>query len=321
MSLWFDKSQNRWRVRIKRRGREVRRTLPAGISRGQAEEFHVTIQREFFDIAELGHRESHTIADAIERYMTEEVDKLKSNRTSDLKAIWPFCQGKRIEDMPLAVKEYREASPHLTAASRNRRAAALRRIATLSHRWGWLESPPYIPMEPETGHRETYLNDQQIKALANAACDEDVGAFVLLAAYTGARRSELCNLTPEDVSNGTIHIRHTKTGRPRVVPVARAALAALQAIPFAKHKDTYSKEVVKAASAAKLGYVRLHDLRHSTASLLLNAGVGLEIVGQILGHASTQTTRRYAHLSLDAARIAIGKIGGHVNAVAPRAPK
>ena len=50
------------------------------------------------------------------------------------------------------------------------------------------------------------------------------------------------------------------------------------------------------------------SVRHSTASLLVNAGASLYVVGQILGHTTTQTTQRYAHLEDDAKRAAIDRI-------------
>lgn len=53
---------------------------------------------------------------------------------------------------------------------------------------------------------------------------------------------------------------------------------------------------------------RPHDLRHSFASLGLSAGHGLDVLGQLLGHTSTQSTRRYAHLIEDSARAAVARI-------------
>ena len=55
-------------------------------------------------------------------------------------------------------------------------------------------------------------------------------------------------------------------------------------------------------------HVRFHDLRHSTASMLINAGVDLYTVGAILGHAGPQTTARYAHLSQQTLKKAMGRL-------------
>jgi len=64
----------------------------------------------------------------------------------------------------------------------------------------------------------------------------------------------------------------------------------------------------RAAAAIGRPDLRFHDLRHTTASLLINQGVDLHTIGAILGHASAQTTKRYAHLSVGAARRALMKI-------------
>ena len=56
--------------------------------------------------------------------------------------------------------------------------------------------------------------------------------------------------------------------------------------------------------------VDLHSTRHTTGSLLLDAGVPIEVIRQILGHTDVVMTRGYAHLSQDAAREAIEKLGG-----------
>ena len=52
----------------------------------------------------------------------------------------------------------------------------------------------------------------------------------------------------------------------------------------------------KIRRAAVLPDVRLHDLRHSFASVAINAGVSLTLIGRLLGHAQPETTARYAHL-------------------------
>jgi site-specific recombinase XerD len=63
------------------------------------------------------------------------------------------------------------------------------------------------------------------------------------------------------------------------------------------------------AVAAGLGHARFHDLRHATASELVNAGVDLFTVGAVLGHKSQQSTARYSHLSQERMREAMAGIG------------
>ena len=65
-------------------------------------------------------------------------------------------------------------------------------------------------------------------------------------------------------------------------------------------------------TAAALGAIRLHDLRHTFASHLVSSGVSLPIVGRLLGHTQPQTTHRYAHLADDPLREARNQFGSRL---------
>lgn len=64
-----------------------------------------------------------------------------------------------------------------------------------------------------------------------------------------------------------------------------------------------------ARDAAGMPWLHFHDLRHSAASELINRGIDLYTVGAVLGHRSSQSTARYAHLATDTMRAAIDRIG------------
>ena len=66
--------------------------------------------------------------------------------------------------------------------------------------------------------------------------------------------------------------------------------------------------------AAGLEGVRLHDLRHSFASIGAGASMGLPIIGKLLGHSQAATTHRYAHLDADPLRRAVDTIGATITA-------
>ena len=68
------------------------------------------------------------------------------------------------------------------------------------------------------------------------------------------------------------------------------------------------------AKRAGLDGVRIHDLRHTHASVGAGAGLGLPIIGKLLGHAQANTTARYAHLDADPLRRASDRIGSHIAA-------
>lgn len=132
--------------------------------------------------------------------------------------------------------------------------------------------------------------------------------------YTGCRVRELLDARWEnvDLERRVWFIPTSKTGKSRHVPVSQAAVDAVAAPPRFKdcpwlvpNPDTLQPFVsIKHAwqgprKAAGLPGSRIHDLRHSAASFMLNSGVDLFAVGKVLGHASYQSTQRYSHLAND----------------------
>jgi integrase len=173
-------------------------------------------------------------------------------------------------------------------------------------RWGWLKEPlgDKIQLLPENPPRETYLTKAQIEALAKAQDNVQVKAAIYIAAYTGLRSGEILALRTADVVGGVIHVRTSKSGRPRMVPVVSTVRPWLKMLPIGLHASTLSHAVSRAMPG-----VRFHDLRHSCASLLLAAGVDLYTISKILGHSTIQVTQRYAHLETKALKKAMRKIG------------
>lgn len=194
-------------------------------------------------------------------------------------------------------------------ATANRRLCILKAVAKFAWRKGWTEEnlSARIQLLPENNARQTYLSASDVEALLDAAPDEQSRAFIALAAFTGMRQGEVLALRPSDVEGGAIHVRDSKTGEPRVLPVVPAAKGYLDHIPFKSHRRTLYAAFEQARAAIGRPDIRYHDLRHTTASLMIQAGVPLYTVGEILGHKSTQTTKRYAHLAEGNKREALAK--------------
>ena len=153
-------------------------------------------------------------------------------------------------------------------------------------------------------------------------------AAIRLLILTGARLREILHAqwSYVDFERGILFLQDSKTGK-KPVYLSAAALAILAALPrvggnphvIAGAKDGAPRSDLKkpwaaVKRAAGLEDVRLHDLRHSFASIGAGASMGLPIIGKLLGHTQAATTARYAHLDADPMRRAVNTIGATITA-------
>lgn len=144
--------------------------------------------------------------------------------------------------------------------------------------------------------REVFLTAQQVRMLIDACPQPQGKAWIAIAVYTGMRGGERYKLRPENVNGDNLRIRTGKTGKLRTIPIVPQLRPYLSALPFSASRYSLDNWFRNARTATNLGFVVPHDLRHTAASFLINAGVPLFVVGQILGHTVPKTTMRYSHL-------------------------
>ena len=172
-----------------------------------------------------------------------------------------------------------------------------------------------FPRKPLNNSRSRFLSAEEAGRLREAVAasqNPQLQHIVGLLLLTGARLRELLDAKWEhvDIERQSWHIPHTKTGVPRHVPLSKAALAIITNLPRFKdcpwvvpNPETLKPFVSirhgweRAIRVAKLPGLRIHDLRHSAASFMVNSGVDLFAVGKVLGHANVASTSRYSHLS------------------------
>lgn len=305
MSVWKD-AEGRYHAAMQRRGKRVHRICAPKASWREAKAKEAEILRDFDALAS----ERVLIGQAIQHWLTEEVahQKAKRRTESNAYALADWVEGRPLTEIAKVAEAYkRDNRERLTNSSINRRLAVLKRVASLAYkRWGWLTEPlaQKIELLPENPARERYLERDELAQLLRAVPDRTMRRAVLLAAFTGLRRGELVRLRAVHIQGDLIYVRQGKTGRSRTVPAVDHVRFALRRLPLAVHADT----LTHAVQAAMPG-TRFHDLRHTAASMLIQAGVPLYTVGMILGHSDTRTTKRYAHLAVGDLREAMGKLG------------
>ena len=168
----------------------------------------------------------------------------------------------------------------------------------------------------KTKVHERYLTPTEYRRLsrtldaAEAERPEVVAALRLLI-YTGARQGEIASLRWEYVHRPRLALPESKTG-PKTIYLNAPAVAVLDSLsarltgyvfasPNAPDKlPKIDKDWREFRQLAALPDVRLHDLRHSFASVAIMDGISLSLIGKLLGHALPETTARYAHLADEA---------------------
>ncbi len=153
-------------------------------------------------------------------------------------------------------------------------------------------------------------------------------AALRLLILTGARLREILDAqwSHVDFDRGVIFLPDSKTGK-KPVYLSAAALTVLAALPriegnphivpgsnAGQPRSDLKKPWAAVCKAAGLGGLRLHDLRHSFASIGAGASMGLPVIGKLLGHSQTATTHRYAHLDADPLRRAADTIDATISA-------
>ena len=210
------------------------------------------------------------------------------------------------------------------AASRDRPDAAnrafeiLRSMMFRAEEWGLRErgaNPCLGIAKNPKNYIARFLDTDELARLgraldARAAQWPEAIAAIRLLALIGCRPSEVLNLRWRDIGADAINLRDSKTG-PRAAPLGEAARAHVAALPGARDPDAYlfpryaeargQSSLIACWRAvcadAKLGSLRLHDLRHSAASQAVMAGENLPLVGKLLGHRRHRTTAGYAHIA------------------------
>ncbi|NQW00887.1 MAG: tyrosine-type recombinase/integrase [Rhodospirillales bacterium] len=228
----------------------------------------------------------------------------------------------------------------LSAASADHVSKLIRRLLTLAVEWEFLEKNPAsrIQLFNEANEVEHYLDDEQLQRLLKVLQTDANRTVCLICQFllaTGCRLNEA--LTAQwsliDRENGTWRVSaiNSKSGKSRAVPLTAAALNVLDQIgtegafdyvfvnaKTGKHYTHIRHTWIRLRKKSGLPWLRLHDLRHTYASMLVNSGQSLYAVQQCLGHADSRVTQRYAHLSTktlqDAANCASDKIMGAMRA-------
>jgi len=321
MPISYNQRNRRWVFQFNRiiAGKRHRadRLLPKGWTRSQADEFDRTEVARLYALATGISKPDQLIEDAVLLYLEKHAPQLKNfaNIRRELSACLPAYEGKLFGDLPEIAQTYRprkaDGTPLAAATIRNRLAyiRAACRYAWKTHGMGEHNPAERVVMPIVRNERQVYLGREEFLMVLREMEPGSARAAVRIAFYSGMRANEV---QLARVDGDTFMLADTKNSRPRHVPIHPkvAHIVRNKSLwPIKPTRWTVSIKFRRAADAAGFPAVRLHDMRHSAASAMINEGVDLFTVGGVLGHKSAASTRRYSHLATDTLSAAINMIG------------
>lgn len=288
--------------------------LPRTWNQAQADAYDRQESARLYAVATGIERPDFLIDEAVMVYLKERVPQLKTakNVARELALILPYYTGRPMSALADVCKAYRlggkkeDGKPLAPASVRNRI-----RYLTAACRWAWKHhnmsehDPAARVTVPEVkNERQFYASREDMLKIARLCKNRAARMAIRMAFYSGMRLGEILRAK---VVGTAWKLEDTKNGNPRIIPIhSKAAVCARRF--KAPAKITVQKAWQEARDKAGFTY-HFHDLRHSAASEMINNEVELSVVGAVLGHTDSRSTKRYAHLSTKTLTAAVGRIG------------
>ncbi|MEL0438447.1 tyrosine-type recombinase/integrase [Phycobacter sp. K97] len=332
-----------------RAGRRTRRITIGQHGVLTAEEARIRAKQLLGDVArgsdpsaeKQAKRRAPTVAGLCDRFLEEYVEQhCKPTTARDYHSIIRRFIRPRLGPLPIAevtradVVAFHHALRD-TPYQANRAASMLSKLFNLAEDWGLRQAgsnPARRIKKFREEEKKRYLSDAEQmrlgKVLAEALEEGSESVYavsaILLLIFTGCRLSEILTLRWDYVISHHLELPDSKTGRRRI-PLPREAYDILMELPREAGNPyvilgevdgaplvNLQKPWRRIRSKAGLDDVRIHDLRHTYASVAMKDGIDPFTLKEIMGHKNLTTTLRYAHLADDAVQRAAGSIAARL---------
>lgn len=326
MSVYRDKARGcfifEFDVRVNGQRIRARKILPKTWTKTQAEAFDEKEKGRLTAQVRNGERVAAQIDDAVSKYVDYRCPELKNGdgASAELNRIhWAYA-GKPLDSLAevcreIALEGRKAGSSAATIRNRIRYLTAACRYAWKHHGIGEHDPGERVAVPEVNNERHEYASREQMLKIARAIKPVDkrknaareTRAVLRIGFYSGMRLAEILRAEPR---GDCFHLGTSKNGKPRLVPIHPKIRCCLwiysQAMPA---KRTVQKQWELGRARVEMQHLHFHDVRHSAASEMINAGIDLYTVGAVLGHKDSRSTQRYAHLATDTLALAVGKIG------------
>ncbi len=296
-----------WDVSVCVNRKRVHRRLPSSTTARAAKQFEADL------ISALGRRlptipGDPLLAELMAAYM-QHAEHLRSPKPAKYAAqrIGRWVEGFRASQArQVAAAIVQDMTGHYKPATINKSLGTLKKALRIAYERGAIPTNygDGIKLLPEDNIRTTTLTLAEVQKLADCA-SEQVKAAIWIAVYTGCRRGEIVAIKAEHIGPDSITLKAgmTKTAKHRSIPIIDPLRPWLKFLPLKIGARGLSSSFLNARASAGMPNVTFHDIRRSTATLMLAHGAPMNVISKLLGHSSTRVTEsRYAHLQLYAVR-------------------
>lgn len=285
-------------------------------------------------------RAEKATGELLNQFLQEHADvKLKARSSAEYRRLVETLVPSKLRRLPITeIGRSHVAQVHnglvKTPYQANRLLAVLRKFFNWCEKNGFRadHTNPALHVEPfRERKRERFLSPAEISHLGEVLSEIERGggqspfaiAAIRLLILTGARLGEILRMKREwiDFDNACIRLPDSKTGA-KTIYLSPPAMQVLASLPRYEDNPHVICGLKKGAclvnlqkpwrairKRAGLDNVRIHDLRHSFASIAVASGMSLPMIGKLLGHSQPQTTARYAHLADDPMKLAANQVG------------
>lgn len=301
-------SEGRWHAEACVGRRRLHRKLPKGASASDAKRIAAELTQRLHAAKPAPVVAGDPLlVDLLADYTERHAYTLRSPATARYHAlrIGRWCEGRRVSETRAVVAAIvQDMTGAYKAATINRSLGALSKALAMAWQRGETHQDysGLVKRLPERNARHTWLTLEQVRDLADKT-SQPVRAAIWISVLTGCRRGEALAIRPSMISADVITLPAgaTKTERTRTVPIIaplRPWLAQIGPDGLGIDFEGVKSGFRRAREAAGMPHVQFRDLRRSTGTLLVQAGVPLHHIAQILGHSSVKVTERvYAHLA------------------------
>jgi integrase len=297
-------------------GKRIRRSTGTAVER-EAQEFHDRLKADLWRTAKLGEKQPRTFDEAALRWIREKGHKKSIDKDIEkIGRLRKFFDKLKLHEITAdhCRKAVDLAAPDVEDSTKNRYLALLRGMLNRADKeWLWIDKAPHISLYSEPEHRIRWITPTEAQRLIDNL-PRHLVPIVRVALATGLRKLNVYLLRWDQIDMqrhvAWIHPDQAKAKRAIGVPLNRTAIEAIRS-QLGKHREyvfTYRGKPLKgggnegfdeACRKAQIEDFCFHDLRHTWASWMIQAGTGLEELRVLGGWESIEMVMRYAHLAPD----------------------